>query len=71
MKILVADDEPDMQTLFQQRFRREIKDHTVAFAFATSGEEALNYLQQHFHEVVLILSDINMPGMAVLNCLSG
>lgn len=64
MKILVVDDEPDMQTLFQQRFRREIKDHTVDFAFATSGEEALDYLQQHFHQVVLILSDINMPGMS-------
>lgn len=64
MKILVVDDEPDMQTLFRQRFRREIKDHTVDFAFANSGEEALNYLQQHFHEVVLILSDINMPGMS-------
>lgn len=64
MKILVVDDEPDMQTLFQQRFRREIRDHAVDFAFANSGEEALNYLQQHFHEVVLILSDINMPGMS-------
>lgn len=64
MKILVVDDELDMQTLFQQRFRKEIKDHKVDFAFATSGEEALNYLQQHFHEVVLILSDINMPGMS-------
>ncbi len=64
MKILVVDDELDMRTLFQQRFRKEIKNHTVDFAFATSGEEALNYLQQHFHEVVLILSDINMPGMS-------
>lgn len=64
MKILVVDDEPDMQTLFQQRFRKEIKNHTVDFAFASSGEEALAYLQQHFHEVVLILSDINMPGMS-------
>ena len=64
MKILVVDDEQDMQTLFQQRFRKEIKDHKVEFAFATSGEEALTYLQQHVHEVVLILSDINMPGMS-------
>ena len=64
MKILVVDDEVDMQTLFQQRFRKEIRNHTVDFAFANSGEEALNYLQQHFHEVVLILSDINMPGMS-------
>ncbi len=64
MKILVVDDEPDMQTLFQQRFRKEIRNHTIDFAFANSGEEALTYLQQHFHEVVLILSDINMPGMS-------
>jgi len=64
MKILVVDDEQDMQTLFQQRFRKEIKNGVVDFAFATSGEEALHYLQQHFHEVVLILSDINMPTMS-------
>src|SRR5215212_7283772 len=64
MKILVVDDELDMQTLFQQRFRREIKSHMVDFAFASSGEEALSYLKQHVHEVVLILSDINMPGMS-------
>lgn len=64
MKVLVVDDEPDMQTLFQQRFRKEIRDHKVDFAFANSGEEALAYLQEHFHEVVLILSDINMPGMS-------
>ncbi len=64
MKILVVDDELDMQTLFQQRFRREIKEHKVDFAFASSGEQALGYLQQHLHEVVLILSDINMPGMS-------
>ena len=64
MKVLVVDDEPDMQTLFQQRFRKEIRDHKIDFAFANSGEEALAYLQDHFHEVVLILSDINMPGMS-------
>src|SRR3954452_7027104 len=64
MKILVVDDELDMETLFQQRFRREIKDHKVDFAFASSGELALTYLQQHLHEFVLILSDINMPGMS-------
>ena len=64
MKVLVVDDEPDMQTLFQQRFRKEIRDHKIGFAFAISGEEALVYLKEHFHEVVLILSDINMPGMS-------
>lgn len=64
MKVLVVDDEQDMQILFQQRFRKEIKEHKIAFAFANSGEEALTYLNQHEHEVVLILSDINMPGMS-------
>ena len=64
MKVLVVDDEPDMQTLFQQRFRKEIRDHKIDFAFANSGEEALAYLKEHFNEVVLILSDINMPGMS-------
>ena len=66
MKILVVDDEKDMQTLFEQRFRREIRTGEMQFAFAFSGEEALNYVHKHEHEVVLILSDINMPGMSGL-----
>jgi CheY-like chemotaxis protein len=69
MKILVVDDEPDMQTLFQQRFRKEIKEQLTEFAFASSGEAALSYLEQHHHEAVLILSDINMPGMSGLELL--
>ena len=69
MKILVVDDEPDMQTLFQQRFRKEIKEHLAEFAFANSGEGALKYLEQNHHEAVLILSDINMPGMSGLELL--
>jgi len=69
MKILVVDDEKDMETLFQQRFRKEIRDHEVQFAFAISGEEALVYLSQLNHEAVLILSDINMPGMSGLELL--
>ena len=69
MKILVVDDEQDMQTLFQQRFRKEIREATVAFAFAISGEQALEYLKENHHEAVLILSDINMPGMSGLELL--
>jgi CheY-like chemotaxis protein len=69
MKILVVDDEADMQTLFEQRFRKEIKEKLVEFAFATSGEGALEYLEQHQHKAVLILSDINMPGMSGLELL--
>ena len=69
MKILVVDDEKDMQTLFEQRFRKEIREHIIDFAFANSGEEALTYMNQHDHEAVLILSDINMPGMSGLDLL--
>src|SRR5437764_40546 len=63
MKILVVDDEKDVQILFQQRFRKEIREGATNFVFAYSGEEALQYLNQHDHEAVLILSDINMPEM--------
>jgi CheY-like chemotaxis protein len=69
MKILVVDDEKDMQILFEQRFRKEIRDKTVEFVFAFSGEEALTYLGRVQHEAVLILSDINMPGMSGLELL--
>ena len=69
MKILVVDDEKDIQTLFEQRFRKEIKQKRVDFIFAFSGEDAINYLKQHEHEAVLILSDINMPGMSGLELL--
>lgn len=69
MKILVVDDERDIQTLFEQRFRKEIKEQSLEFVFAFSGEEALLYLNKHEHEAVLILSDINMPGMSGLELL--
>ena len=69
MKILVVDDERDVQILFEQRFRKEIKNNEIEFAFAFSGEEALQYLNQHDHGAVLILSDINMPGMSGLELL--
>jgi CheY-like chemotaxis protein len=64
MKVLVVDDERDIQTLFEQRFRKEIKSNVVKFIFAFSGEEALDCLERMEHEAVLILSDINMPGMS-------
>ena len=69
MKVLVVDDEKDVQFLFQQRFRREIKNGEYEFVFTFSGEEALGYLREHRHEEALILSDINMPGMSGLELL--
>lgn len=69
MKILVVDDEKDVQTLFEQRFRKEIKNGEMIFDFAFSGEDALAYLNLHEQEAVLILSDINMPGMSGLELL--
>ena len=69
MKILVVDDELDIQPLFEQRFRKEIRKGDVQFVFAFSGEEALVCLQKYQSEAVLILSDINMPGMSGLGLL--
>ena len=69
MKILVVDDEQDVKTLFLQRFRKEIKKEELHFVFAFSGEEALVVLDKIKHEAVLILSDINMPGMSGLQLL--
>lgn len=70
MNILVVDDEKDIELLFKQRFRKEIKSGELIFAFAFSGEEALVYLDNHRQEAVLILSDINMPGMSGLELLA-
>ena len=69
MKILVVDDERDVQPLFEQRFRREIRKGELNFIFAYSGEDALVRLERYEHEAVLILSDINMPGMSGLELL--
>jgi len=69
-KILVVDDEADVQPLFIQRFRKEIKNGELDFSFALSGEEALGFLEKNHSEVILILSDINMPGMTGIELLS-
>ena len=70
MKILVVDDERDVEILFRQRFRREMRRGDIELLFAFSGEEALEMLAQTGRtDVVLVLSDINMPGMTGLDLL--
>jgi CheY-like chemotaxis protein len=70
MKIVVVDDERDVQALFEQRFRREIRLGLLELHFAFSGEDALTLLEDRgIADIVLILSDINMPGMNGLELL--
>jgi len=70
MKIIVVDDEKDVQILFQQKFRKEIRSGMIQFHFAFSGEEGLQYLKINgITDIYLILSDINMPGMNGLELL--
>ena len=70
VSILVVDDEPDVPDLFRQRFRREARAGTYVLHFAASGEEALDQLSDGVEpELIVILSDINMPGMDGLELL--
>jgi CheY-like chemotaxis protein len=68
--ILVVDDEHDVTELFRQRFRRETRDGTYVMHFAYSGEEALDKVSGGIDpQLIVILSDINMPGMDGLSLL--
>ena len=70
VSILVVDDEPDVAELFRQRFRRETRQGTYVMHFAGSGEQALELLADEIQpELIVILSDINMPGMDGLQLL--
>jgi CheY-like chemotaxis protein len=70
MNIMVVDDETDIEPLFKQRFRREIRDGLIECHFCFSAENALEYLKSdRAADIVLILSDINMPGMNGLELL--
>ncbi len=68
-KILVVDDEPDLEALVVQKFRRQIRDPEVSFLFARDGVEALEMLGQH-PDVDMVLSDLNMPRMDGLSLLA-
>ncbi len=64
VSILVVDDETDVAELFRQRFRRETRQGTYVLHFAHSGEDALDKLGEGIEpQLIVILSDINMPGM--------
>jgi CheY-like chemotaxis protein len=67
---ILVDDEPDVAELFRQRFRREARQGTYVMHFASSGEDALSKLNNGVDsQLIVILSDINMPGMDGLTLL--
>lgn len=68
-KILVADDEPDLETLIKQKFRRQIREKTLEFVFTENGSQALEKIQEH-RDIDIVLSDINMPIIDGLTLLS-
>jgi CheY-like chemotaxis protein len=70
VSILVVDDEPDVAELFRQCFRREVRQGDYVMHFAASGEQALERLAGEIEpQLIVILSDINMPGMDGLTLL--
>ncbi|HCW08671.1 MAG TPA: adenylate/guanylate cyclase domain-containing response regulator [Cytophagales bacterium] len=68
-KILVADDEADLETLIRQKFRQKIREQKYEFVFAINGNDALKKLQEN-PDVAIVLSDINMPEMDGLTLLT-
>ena len=67
-KLLVVDDEVDLEMLIKQKFRRQIRERKYEFIYAMNGNEALEKLEQN-PDVDVMLSDINMPGMSGLELL--
>ena len=67
-KILVVDDETDLEILIKQKFRKKIRDQQYEFVFAVNGNNALEQLSIH-GDVKVVLSDINMPEMDGLTLL--
>ena len=72
VRVLVVDDEPDVEPLFRQQFRREVREGLYRLDFALSGETALDMLEScpPGEKIILLVSDINMPGMSGLALLS-
>ena len=68
-KILVVDDEADLQMIIKQKFRKKIRENLYDFVFAVNGKHALEQLDLH-HDIVVVLSDINMPEMDGLTLLT-
>lgn len=69
-RILVVDDEKDVEILFRQYFRKSVSQHEVELSFAFSGDEALSLIRNFNHnDALIILSDINMPGMTGIELL--
>src|SRR5258706_13029855 len=68
-KILVVDDETDLEMLIKQKFRQKIREHQYEFVFAINGNDALEKLQQH-SDIDVVLTDINMPEMDGLTLLT-
>jgi CheY-like chemotaxis protein len=70
ISILVVDDETDVAELFKRKFRRELRSGEYVIHFAISGEDAVNKLSSGVEpKVMLVLSDINMPGMSGIELL--
>lgn len=70
MKILIVDDERDVELLFRQKFRRELRSGDLVMVFAFSGDEALECLRKEDPpKIVYMFSDINMPGMTGIELL--
>jgi CheY-like chemotaxis protein len=67
--ILVVDDEPDVEALFRQQFRRDLRAARFTMDFARSGAQALEIVAEAQASLILILSDMNMPGMSGLELL--
>ena len=70
ISVLIVDDEPDVEALFRQQFRRDLRAQRFVMDFAASASEALAHVASTVEQPpILILSDINMPGMSGIEML--